>query len=103
MLPDEILQEAVPGTIRRAEHFIAFLRRFLEYLKVGPRASSGPTAIMRRLIGLASMVQRGGAQTRLRVQHVVSESPLSFLQDLREVTQIERKPLRCALRHIAPH
>ena len=34
VLPDEILQEAVPGTIRRAEHFIAFLRRFVEYLKV---------------------------------------------------------------------
>ena len=34
VLPDEILQEAIPGSIRRAEHFIAFLRRFLEYLKV---------------------------------------------------------------------
>ena len=26
--------EAMPGNIRRAEHFIAFLRRFNEYLKV---------------------------------------------------------------------
>jgi hypothetical protein len=26
-LPADILQEAVPGTIRRAEHFIAFLRK----------------------------------------------------------------------------
>ena len=33
-LPDDLLQEAVPGNIRRAEHFCAFLKRFVEYLKV---------------------------------------------------------------------
>ena len=33
-LPDDLLKEAVPGNIRRAEHFVAFLRRFVEYLKV---------------------------------------------------------------------
>ncbi|KAI9674184.1 MAG: DNA-dependent ATPase of the nucleotide excision repair factor 4 complex [Caeruleum heppii] len=32
-LPDDLLQEAVPGNIRRAEHFVAFLKRFIEYLK----------------------------------------------------------------------
>lgn len=34
VLPDDLLQEAVPGNIRRAEHFVAFLKRFIEYLKV---------------------------------------------------------------------
>lgn len=34
VLPDDILKEAVPGNIRRAEHFAAFLARFVEYLKV---------------------------------------------------------------------
>lgn len=33
-LPDDLLSEAVPGNIRRAEHFITFLKRFVEYLKV---------------------------------------------------------------------
>ncbi|KND01119.1 DNA repair helicase (rad3) [Spizellomyces punctatus DAOM BR117] len=70
ILPDDILQEAVPGNIRRAEHFVAFLRRFIEYLK-----------------------------TRLRVMHVVAESPTSFLQHVKEITFIDRKPLRfCAER-----
>lgn len=70
ILPDDILQEAVPGNIRRAEHFVAFLRRFVEYLK-----------------------------TRLRVLHVVAESPASFLQHVKELTFIDRKPLRfCAER-----
>lgn len=70
MLPSEILNEAVPGNIRRAEHFVAFLRRFVEYLK-----------------------------TRMRVLHVVAESPISFLQNLKEISFIERKPLKfCAER-----
>jgi DNA excision repair protein ERCC-2 len=70
VLPDDILQEAVPGNIRKAEHFVAFLRRFVEYLK-----------------------------TRLRVLHVIAETPASFLQHVKEVTFIERKPLRfCAER-----
>ncbi|KAL8734970.1 MAG: hypothetical protein Q9181_003002, partial [Wetmoreana brouardii] len=69
-LPDDLLQEAVPGNIRRAEHFVAFLKRFIEYLK-----------------------------TRMKVLHVISETPPSFLQHLKELTFIERKPLRfCAER-----
>lgn len=65
VLSNEILDEAVPGNIRQAEHFIAFMRRFVEYLK-----------------------------TRLRVQHVVSEMPPSFLQHVHQQVCIERKPLR---------
>jgi DNA excision repair protein ERCC-2 len=65
VLPDDILTESIPGNIRKAEHFVAFLRRFIEYLK-----------------------------TRMRVMHVVAETPLSFLQHVKEVTYIERKPLR---------
>ena len=69
-LPDDLLTEAVPGNIRRAEHFVAFLKRFIEYLK-----------------------------TRMKVLNVVSDTPLAFLQHLRDLTFIERKPLRfCAER-----
>lgn len=35
VLPDDLLHEAIPGNIRKAEHFVAFLKRFVEYLKVG--------------------------------------------------------------------
>jgi DNA excision repair protein ERCC-2 len=65
VLPDDLLTEAVPGNIRRAEHFVAFLKRFIEYLK-----------------------------TRMKVLHVISETPASFLKHLKELTYIERKPLR---------
>ncbi|KAF8559571.1 DNA repair helicase [Imleria badia] len=70
ILPDDLLKEAIPGNIRKAEHFVAFLKRFVEYLK-----------------------------TRMRVLHVVAETPLSFLQHLKDITYIERRPLRfCAER-----
>uniref|UniRef100_A0A4W4HTQ0 General transcription and DNA repair factor IIH helicase subunit XPD n=1 Tax=Electrophorus electricus TaxID=8005 RepID=A0A4W4HTQ0_ELEEL len=70
ILPDEVLQEAVPGNIRTAEHFVGFLKRFLEYLKA-----------------------------RLRVHHVVQESSPQFLKDIFEKVCIDRKPLRfCAER-----
>ena len=69
-LPDDLLKEAVPGNIRRAEHFVAFLKRFIEYLK-----------------------------TRMKVTHTISETPPSFLSHLKDLTYIERKPLRfCAER-----
>ena len=67
-LPDDLLKEAVPGNIRRAEHFVTFLKRFIEYLK-----------------------------TRMKVTHTISETPPSFLAHLKDLTFIERKPLRfCA-------
>jgi len=34
-LPEDLLKEAVPGNIRKADHFVAFLKRLVEYLKVG--------------------------------------------------------------------
>lgn len=44
--PCNNVSEVVPGNIRNAVHFLGFLKRFIEYLK-----------------------------TRLRIQHVVQESP----------------------------
>ena len=34
VLPEDLLKEAIPGNIRKAEHFVAFLKRLVEYLKV---------------------------------------------------------------------
>ena len=67
VLPDDIAEEAVPGSIRKAEHFIHFMKRFAEFLK-----------------------------TRLRIQHVTLESPAMFLKDIQSKVCIERRPLRFA-------
>lgn len=70
VLPDDILKEVIPGNIRHADHFLGFLNRFIAYLK-----------------------------TRLRVQHVVQETPAGFLKDIHMKVCIDRKPLRfCAER-----
>ncbi|ESO12701.1 hypothetical protein HELRODRAFT_105484 [Helobdella robusta] len=65
ILPDEVLQESVPGNIRNCEHFIIFMKRFVEYLK-----------------------------SRSHIQHFIQESPASFLKDCLQKVCIERKPLR---------
>ena len=83
-LPDDLLKEAVPGNIRKAEHFVAFLKRFVEYLKVRNRDQWH-----RRL-----STHPAPHQTRMRVLHVVAETPLSFLQHLKDITFIEKRPLR---------
>jgi DNA excision repair protein ERCC-2 len=65
VLSSDVLDEAIPGSIRRAEHFISFMKRLIEYLK-----------------------------TRMKVLHVIAETPISFLQHLKQLTFIDRKPLR---------
>ncbi|CAI2349832.1 unnamed protein product [Caenorhabditis sp. 36 PRJEB53466] len=70
VLPDQILQEAVPGNIRQANHFVLFLKRFVEYIR-----------------------------HRLRSHQVLIESPAAFMKDIQERMCIERRPLRfCAER-----
>lgn len=65
-----LFKGAVPGNIRTADHFLSFMKRLVEYIK-----------------------------TRLRVQHVVQETPARFLKDIQQKVCIERKPLRfCAER-----
>ncbi len=85
-LPDDLLKEAVPGNIRRAEHFVAFLKRFVEYLKV--------ITYRRIYLNLKLILCM---ETRMKVLHVISETPPSFLQHLKDLTFIERKPLRYSI------
>lgn len=72
ILPSDVLNEAVPGNIRRAEHFIAFMKKIVEHLKARLRTVAGP---------------RGG---------VVSETPLAFLHRMVTTTSLEVKPLKFA-------
>lgn len=64
-LPQDILQEAVPGNIRRAEHFVAFLKRLVQYIK-----------------------------NRMITEKVESESPVSFVTALQNQAGIDQKSLK---------
>ena len=72
VLNPDVLNEAVPGNIRRAEHFIAFMRKIVEHLKARVRSVAGPN---------------GGVQ---------SETPLAFLHRMMNGTSLEAKPLKFA-------
>jgi len=65
ILPEHILHEAVPGNIRKGEHFVRYLRRFLEYVK-----------------------------TRLEIRHVITETPDTFLNALQQNTFMDARSLR---------
>ncbi|RDY13787.1 DNA repair helicase XPD, partial [Mucuna pruriens] len=64
-LPDDILKEAVPGNIRRAEHFIHVLRRLVQYL-----------------------------EGRLETENVEKESPVSFVVSILNHAGIDQKSLK---------
>ena len=72
VLAPDVLNESVPGNIRRAEHFIRFMKKVVEHLKNRLKSITGPN---------------GG---------VTSETPLAFLHRMTNGTSLEVKPLRFA-------
>ncbi|KAJ9543229.1 hypothetical protein OSB04_022936 [Centaurea solstitialis] len=64
-LPDDILKEAVPGNIRRAEHFLSVLRRLVQYLK-----------------------------GRLETENVEKEGPVTFVNSVNSHVGIDQKMLK---------
>jgi DNA excision repair protein ERCC-2 len=72
VLAPDVLNESVPGNIRRAEHFIQFMKKVVDHLKNRLTAITGPN---------------GG---------VYSETPLAFLHRMTNGTSLEAKPLRFA-------
>ena len=64
-MPDDILKEAVPGNIRRAEHFLAVLRRLVRIL-----------------------------DGRLDTENVENEMPVSFVASIHSQAGIDQKMLR---------
>lgn len=66
LLPDDVLQDAMPGSIRSAEHFLSFLNRFSEYVKMRMRTADRP----------------------------IEQSAVNFLKDVCTQALIARKALR---------
>ncbi|KAH0663986.1 hypothetical protein KY284_028917 [Solanum tuberosum] len=64
-LPDDIMKEAVPGNIRKAEHFLSVLRRFVQYLN-----------------------------GRLETDNVEKEGPVAFVASINTQVGIDQKMLK---------
>eukprot|EP00736_Rhodelphis_marinus_P005402 Rmarinus@m.9598 len=67
VIPQDVLQQAVPGNIRKAEHFVSFLRRIIGYLK-----------------------------RRMKTARVVRESPLVFLKGIENSVFTDQKGMKFA-------
>jgi len=65
VLSEDILREAVPGNIRKAEHFVAFLKKVVVYLK----------------------------NLLMAANNVENKTPLAFLHEMYKTSALERKPL----------
>lgn len=63
---EDIIEETVPGNIRKAEHFIQFLRRFVQYLR----------------------------NEKMSGRESKQEQPSTFLYDMRQQLQEDIRPLR---------
>ncbi|XP_020526855.1 DNA repair helicase XPD isoform X2 [Amborella trichopoda] len=65
VLPEDILREAVPGSIRKAEHFLGVLRRLVQYL-----------------------------DGRLQTENVETEGPVAFVASISTQAGIDQKILK---------
>ncbi|KAI0562959.1 DNA helicase [Gracilaria domingensis] len=65
-IPEDIIEETVPGNIRKAEHFIQFMRRLIQYIRD------------RKMNGRESK----------------QEQPARFLHEMRNEMQVDIRPLR---------
>jgi DNA excision repair protein ERCC-2 len=81
VLSEDVINECVPGNIRRAEHFIAFMKKIVEYMKSRLRTLSDPD-------GGGGGGGGGGG--------VTSETPLAFLHRMVSTTSLEVKALKFA-------
>lgn len=71
-IPEEVLRDAVPGSIRMADHFVRFMMRFSEYIK-----------------------------HRMRTKTVYVESPAAFLRDLQSTLMMDRRALKFCSERLA--
>eukprot|EP00938_MAST-03A_sp_MAST-3A-sp1_P002139 g2139.t1 len=99
ILPDDILAEAVPGNIRRAEHFLSFLNGVVEFLKksidVKDVVKKIPTTLRSELLEFLEITDRKPLRfcyTRLNrllrtleITDVAEYTPLSLVADFTTV------------------
>lgn len=98
----------VPGNIRRAEHFVAFLRRFLAYLKqrMGvsqvaplPPPRAPPPALLSPGTQAVGVRQAGGAPLPTQVESSTTDA---FLAHMQTQVNIDGEPAAACARLCAP-
>lgn len=99
VLSRDLLDEAVPGSIRKAEHFLSFMRQVVQYLRsllnadapavaaAAAASASHPPPPGNRFNGLSGAPPADEG-------NVYEKTPTSFLHQLQQETGLDRKSLK---------
>eukprot|EP00371_Babesia_bovis_P000648 XP_001609295.1 DNA excision repair helicase [Babesia bovis T2Bo] len=89
VLPDDVIQKAIPGNIRRAEHFISFLRTVVgylkQYLKVQEPRSEGPLMFLHRFEQETGIAYSTLQYTYNRMKSLLNTLSITALGDLSSI------------------
>jgi len=90
ILPNVAIEETIPGNIRKAEHFLRFLRRILEFMQnVMQRSAVCQETTWTFLQSMANVLQ-----TDLKALKFASDRLQSLIQTLQITHMLELQPIR---------
>ncbi|CAK9033414.1 General transcription and DNA repair factor IIH helicase subunit XPD (TFIIH subunit XPD) (ERCC2 homolog) (RAD3 homolog) (UV hypersensitive protein 6) (AtUVH6) (XPD homolog) (AtXPD) [Durusdinium trenchii] len=92
VLPEDLVSEAIPGNIRRAEHFIALLRRIVNfcrrYLHVERAQCEGPLSICHKLEEDAEVDSKSLKFCHERLRSLLNTLQVSNLEEFTPITKV---------------
>lgn len=92
VLPEDLVTEAVPGNIRRAEHFVALLRRvvnfFRRYLHVERAQCEGPLSISHKLEEDAEVDSKSLKFCHERLRSLLNTLQVANLDEFTPITKV---------------
>lgn len=92
VLPDDLVNEAIPGNIRRAEHFLALLRRVVNFLRryvnVDRAQCEGPLSIAHKLEEDAEVDSKSLKFCHERLRSLLNTLRVPNLDDFTPITKV---------------
>mmetsp|Transcript_29077 Transcript_29077/g.67424 ORF Transcript_29077/g.67424 Transcript_29077/m.67424 type:complete len:828 (-) Transcript_29077:62-2545(-) len=92
VLPEDLVSEAIPGNIRRAEHFIALLRRlvnfFRRYLHVDRAQCEGPLSVTHKMEEDAEVDSKSLKFCHERLRSLLNTLQVANLDDFTPITKV---------------
>jgi len=92
ILPEDLVNEAIPGNIRRAEHFLALLKRIVNflrrYLQVDRAQCEGPLSIAHKLEEEADVDSKSLKFVHERLRSLLNTLRVSNLDEFTPITKV---------------
>lgn len=92
VLPDDLVSEAIPGSIRRAEHFVALLRRIVNFLRryllVDQAQSEGPLSVVTKIEQDSEMDSKSLKFCHERLRSLLNTLKVANLDEYTPITKV---------------